>query len=206
MPRSATETREEILQAAYRQFRRKGFFRSGVDEIAEASRVTKRTLYNHFPSKDDLLGAVLVAQHRRAFVSANPYGVSLAGNPQAIVGALFEGLIAWSSRPKWAGSGFTRLAMELADLPGHPARVVARQHKAALEAYLTGVLAEAGLEHPGERGRELMLLLEGAMLMMLIHGDRSYANAAASAAKRLLMHAPMTGSVVAEKSGAQTGA
>src|SRR5437868_4846568 len=97
MPRSTTHTREEILQAAYRQFRRKGFFRSGVDEIAEASHVTKRTLYNHFPSKDDLLAAVLVAQHERAFTTPDPYGVSLAGNPQFIVDTLFEALVVWAS-------------------------------------------------------------------------------------------------------------
>ena len=199
MPRSTTQTREEILQAAYRQFRRKGFFRSGVDEIAEASRVTKRTLYNHFPSKDDLLAAVLVAQHERAFTTADPYGVSLAGDPQFIIDALFEALVVWASTPRWAGSGFTRLAMELADLPGHPARRVARQHKSALEAYLSGVLAAAGLEHSDERGRELILLIEGAMLMIVIHGDPSYADAAATAAKNLLVHAQAASGSIANK-------
>lgn len=196
MPRSTTATREDILQAAFRQFRRKGFFRSGVDEIATASQVTKRTLYNHFPSKDDLLAAVLVAQHERDFMTSEPYGVSLDGSPEFIVDALFQGLIAWSATPKWAGSGFTRLAMELADLPGHPARAVARQHKSMLEAYLSEALAAAGVEHPSERGRELMLLIEGAMVMVVIHGDRSYADAAAAAAKRLLRRA---GAVADEK-------
>ena len=186
MPRSTAETRQQILQAAFRQFRRKGFFRSGIDEIAAASRVTKRTLYNHFASKDDLLAAVLAAQHERAFTAPDPYGISLRGNPQFIVDDLFDALVTWSSKPKWAGSGFTRLAMELADLPGHPARSVARQHKTALEAYLVGILTTAGLENPAARARELMLLIEGAMLMIMIHGDRSYAGAAATAARKLL--------------------
>ena len=92
----------------------------------------------------------------------------------------------WSAKPQWAGSGFTRLAMELADLPGHPARSIARQHKAALEKYLAGLLAEANVRSPGDRARELLLLTEGAMVMILIHGDRSYAEAAARAAKRLV--------------------
>ena len=192
MPRSAVETREEILQAAFRQFRRKGFFRSGVDEIAVASRVTKRTLYNHFKSKDELLAAVLAAQHERAFMALEPYGISLTGNPQLIIDALFRELIGWSSKPKWAGSGFTRLAMELADLPGHPARSIARRHKSALEEYLSGVLAKAGLEHSQERARELMLLLEGAMVMIVVHGDASYADAAAAAASKLLANFPPT--------------
>jgi AcrR family transcriptional regulator len=198
--RSPTKTREVILQAAFREFRRKGFFRSGVDEIAAASRVTKRTLYNHFKSKDELLAAVLAAQHERAFLTLEPYGISLAGNPQFIVDALFRELVAWSSKPKWAGSGLTRLAMELADLPGHPARSIARRHKSALEEYLSGVLATAGLEHPRKRARELMLLLEGTMVLIMVHGDRAYADAAAAAAARLLTEAPASPSPKGRKS------
>jgi AcrR family transcriptional regulator len=186
MPRSVTKTREEILQAAFRQFRKKGFFRSGIDEIAEASHVTKRTLYNHFTSKDDLLAAVLVAQHERIFIASDPFGIGRTGDAEAFVDALFRELVAWSCKPKWAGSGFTRLAIELADLPGHPARSIARRHKAAIENYISDVLANAGVEHSRERARELVLLTEGAMLMIMVHGDRSYADAAATAAKKLL--------------------
>jgi AcrR family transcriptional regulator len=185
MPRSAHETRQKILREAHRLFRRSGFFRAGIDEIAAASRVTKRTVYHHFDSKDALLAAVLSAQHEEVFQSLEPYGVRLAGTPAEIVDALFDKLVDWSTTPRWAGSGFTRLAMELADLPGHPARTIAHKHKAALEQYLADVLATAGLECPRERARELFVLLEGAMALILIHGDPSYARAAAGAAKRL---------------------
>ena len=198
MPRSIAETREKILHAAFRQFRKTGFFRSGVDESAAASGVTKRTLYNHFPSKDDLLAAVLEAQHERFFLAPDPYGITPTGDALAFIDALFRELVVWSSKPKWAGSGYTRLSMELADLPGHPARLIARRHKSAVEAYLTGVLADSGLDHPSERGRELMLLIEGAMRMIVIRGDRSYADAAASAAKKLLTQ-PMSGSGITKR-------
>ena len=186
MPRSAEQTRQQILREAHRLFRKKGFFRAGVDEIAAASGITKRTLYHHFESKDGLLAAVLTAQHEQAFASLNPYGMDLGGTPSQIVERLFEGLVDWSATPHWSGSGFTRLAMELADLPGHPARTIAHRHKASLENYLEGILAEAGVALPHERARELFVLIEGAMAMILIHGDRSYADAAAGAAKRLL--------------------
>ncbi|RUU52735.1 TetR/AcrR family transcriptional regulator, partial [Mesorhizobium sp. M2C.T.Ca.TU.009.01.2.1] len=62
MPRASDATRPVILQAAYNLFRRRGFFRVGMEEIAEAAGVTKRTLYYHFDSKDALLTAVLVSQ------------------------------------------------------------------------------------------------------------------------------------------------
>ncbi|TIT25823.1 MAG: helix-turn-helix transcriptional regulator, partial [Mesorhizobium sp.] len=67
MPRSSDQTRPAILQAAYKLFRRRGFFRVGMDEIAVAAGVTKKTLYYHFDSKDALLTAVLASQHERAF-------------------------------------------------------------------------------------------------------------------------------------------
>jgi AcrR family transcriptional regulator len=59
MPRNAAATRQKILDAAYRQFYKRGYNRVGVDEIAAAAKVTKRTLYVHFESKDKLLAEAL---------------------------------------------------------------------------------------------------------------------------------------------------
>ena len=59
MATSVDATRRQILDTAYDLFYRKGFGRVGVDEVAAAAGFTKRTLYRHFRSKDDLLGAVL---------------------------------------------------------------------------------------------------------------------------------------------------
>ena len=56
MPRSGEPTRKRILDAAYVLFRRKGYTRVSMDEIAAATAVTKRTLYYHFRSKDELVG------------------------------------------------------------------------------------------------------------------------------------------------------
>jgi hypothetical protein len=67
-------------------------------------------------------------------------------------------MVRWSAKPYWAGSGFTRLAVELADLPGHPARQIARRHKVALEAHLADLLAGAGLAAAMERSREIYCL------------------------------------------------
>jgi len=186
MPRSVDQTRQKILQAAYKLFRRSGFFRVGVDEIAAAAKLTKRTLYYHFKSKDALLAAVLASQHEQAFAAFQNFGVEFSDDPEELIDAIFRELALWSAKPGWAGSGFTRLAMELADLPGHPARSVAKQHKAVLENYIRDLLARAKVEAPADRAREIQLLTEGAMVMILIHGDRSYAEAGAKAAKRLL--------------------
>ena len=186
MPRSSEQTRQRILDAAYRLFRRQGYSRVSMDEIAAATHVTKRTLYYHFESKDQLLAQVLEAQHRLALAAFRTFGDRLSGSPEAIVDGLFRELAVWADRPRWAGSGFTRLVIELADLPGHPARLIARRHKSMLEAHLAELLQRSGVERPAEIAREIWLLSEGAISLILVHGDRGYSAAAACAAQKLL--------------------
>jgi AcrR family transcriptional regulator len=81
VPRSAEPTRQRVLDTAYRLFRRKGYSRVSMDEIAAATSVTKRTLYYHFTSKDSLLAAVLDTQHRLALDAFRTFGDSLSGSP-----------------------------------------------------------------------------------------------------------------------------
>src|SRR5262245_16145287 len=119
MPRDAAKTRKRILDAAYAEFRRRGYSRVSMDEIASAARVTKRTLYYHFASKDALLTVVLEAQHRLALDAFRTFGDRLSGSAKAMIDGLFSELAVWADKPRWAGSGFTRLVIELADLPGH---------------------------------------------------------------------------------------
>ena len=186
MARSTEQTRWRILDAAYELFYRKGFYRVGVDVVAERAGVTKRTLYDHFTSKDELLGAVLEFHRQLALARIQDYESRPAGNVDDFVDSLFAELAQWAAKPGWVGAGFTRLAMELADLPGHPARAVARRHKAEVETGLARELGRRGLVAPEMRAREIALLLEGSMVLMLIHGDRGIAAAAARAAKRLV--------------------
>jgi hypothetical protein len=70
--------------------------------------------------------------------------------------------------------------MELADLPGHPARKIARRHKEAVEARLASAFGSA------MASAEVMLLIEGAMTLLLVHGDRRYGEIAAAAANALI--------------------
>jgi AcrR family transcriptional regulator len=186
MARTAAATRRRILESAYELFYRQGFARVGVDAVAERAGLTKRTLYYHFRSKDALLAAVLEFHHEMALARIGRWSARLSGSVEAMIDALFADLADWAARPRWAGAGFTRLVMELADLPGHPARAIARRHKAAVERWLASELARRGVADAAERARDIALLLEGSMTLLLIHGDRAYAEAAARAAKRLV--------------------
>lgn len=187
---SGMATRRKILEAAYTRFYREGFARVGVDAVAEAAGVTKRTLYYHFSSKDELLAAVLDLQHELALERIRGWARNGEGDPAAIVARLFESLADWMAQPGWQGSGFSRAAMELAALPGHPARAAARNHKAAIEAWLIETLGRAGLPEPRPAARQIMLLLEGCQVMTLVDGDPAYAKVAADAAQALLRAAP----------------
>lgn len=175
-------TREKILNAAYTLFYRRGFARVGVDEVAAAAGVTKRTLYDHLRSKDDLLAAVMERQSALALARLRDWADPLEGNAEALVQGLFAELARWARRPRWEGPGFTRLVMELADLPGHPARKLARRHKAQVEAWLAGALAARGLPGAADKARQIQIILEGAMALLLVHGERDYLRAGESAA------------------------
>lgn len=186
MPKDASATREQILKAAYALFRRKGFTRVSMDEIAAAARITKKTLYYHFKSKDALFGSMFEQHHELALAAFRTFGDRMQGNAAQMIDAMFSDLAEWAARPKWPGSGFTRIAVELADLPGHPARTIAKRHKAILEECLGDLLTKAKVPAARDRAREIWLLSEGAISLILISGDRKYAAAAATAAKRLI--------------------
>jgi AcrR family transcriptional regulator len=155
MPRSRIRTREQIVQGAYALFYRQGFARVTMDEIAKRANVTKRTLYAHFDSKDTLLGEVLQHHHELALARIETWAGNLDLSDPSSIDRLFADIASWSSGRRWSGAGFTRLAMELADLPGHPARKIARRHKAAVESRLALALGSA------EVGAEVMAVIEG---------------------------------------------
>jgi AcrR family transcriptional regulator len=133
MPRNPTATRARIYAAAYALFYRKGFQRTSLDDIAAKAGVTKRTLYYHVRSKDDLAGAMLAHQH----------GFVLAEMARWMGSA--------TSVPKMVDQLFDSVARNAADVAA-----------------------------------QLQMLLEGAMILMLIHGDARYAKLAARAARRLV--------------------
>jgi AcrR family transcriptional regulator len=184
MRKSAIQTRQRILNGAYGLFWRQGFVRVSMDEIAARAGITKRALYRHFRSKDDLIAAALAHSSEFALERMRAFHCPQRGGE--LIDSFFGQLADWAERPRWSGAGFTRVAVELADLRGHPARAIARHHKRAVENWLAAALAGARVPSARQRAREVMLLMEGAMALMLIHGDRGYAKAAARAAKALI--------------------
>jgi len=184
--------RRRIIDAAYEYFYRHGYGRAGVDAIAEAAGVTKRTLYHHFDSKDALLTAVLEDQHELVLKRLRQW-LKPKNEPSALAEVMFAELKRWSAKPGWQGSGFSRAVLELADLPGHPARLAARRHKAALEQLLREELAQYAHRDADVLARQVLALVEGCMVLILVHGDPTYADAGGAAARLLVEAAARQG-------------
>ena len=178
-------TRDEIISAADALFYASSIREVSVDRIAERAGVTKKTLYYHFKSKDDLVAAYLEARHKPTIERYQ----SWAGSDGALVDRIermFLTLARNAGNRSWKGCGFLRAAVELADTPGHPALDVAREHKAAFERWLVDDIDRAGHADPVGLARMIMVLLDGAVARMLVQRDPGYARDAAKAARLLL--------------------
>jgi AcrR family transcriptional regulator len=203
MPTTRDDTRARILKTAYALLYRQGFARTSMDQIADAAGLTKRSLYYHFDSKDAVVEAVLEAQRTHALDQVRRWDAEPTDDPARFSDGLFARLREWSGGRGFLGSGFTRLTMELADLPGHPARRVAHRHKDEVEAWLAQRLTAMGVAQPDRAARQTVLLFEGAISLALIHGDSAYVEAAA-AANRVLLSPPTTG-VTSRRQGPRRG-
>jgi len=184
MPRTAQPTRSRIIEAASKLFYSEGIGGVSVDAVAAKAGVTKRTLYYHFRSKDDLVAAYLEGRDQPNLALMAQWYREAAGGPSARVEALFQKLAQSARHPKWRGCAFLRTIAELASLPGHPARKVGARHKRAFEAWLAVELAEASA--PEVLARQVVILLDGAFAASLAHRDAAYVEAAGVAARRLV--------------------
>ncbi|MFC5423872.1 TetR/AcrR family transcriptional regulator [Bosea eneae] len=178
-------TRIRIIEAASKLFYGEGIRAVSVDAVAEKAGVTKRTLYYHFESKDELVAAYLEARDQPNLkLMAGWFDKAQGGLPQKIE-AIFQNLARSARHPRWKGCGFLRTAAELANLPGHPAIKIGARHKAGFERWLAGACAEHGAAAPEELARQVVLLMDGAFSVMLVHRDPAYVEAAGRAAAAL---------------------
>jgi AcrR family transcriptional regulator len=161
--------RERILSASQQLFRDQGINCTGMDQLCAVAEVSKRTLYQHFAGKDEL-----IAEHLRRF---DPDVVPEVFDrtdltPRERLLAVFD--IHSPLCP------FIAAAVEIHD-PGHPARVLARDYKRAFAARLTEAARQAGAASPEQLGEQLALLLDGASARSRVLDTDTFATAAAIA-------------------------
>jgi AcrR family transcriptional regulator len=178
--------RERILQAARVLFRERGINATGVAELAAAGQVSKRTLYQHFPSKRDVVLASLREYERD--LSLGPEGVLSREDlsPRARLLELFAA--AGEDRHPLRGCPFATAAVEFAD-PGDPVHRQAAAHKRALTEQLTELALQAGARQADQVGRRLALLYDGAAAQAVVYDSREPAAEAYAIAASILREA-----------------
>jgi len=185
-------TRDQIVVAATRLFYGEGIRSASMDAIAEKAGVTKKTLYYHFTSKDELVAATIAASDQPTLELYRRWFAETDGGVADKVRGLFTKLGRSVDTPRWRGCGFLRTIAELASTPAHPAVKAGAAHKKRFEAWLVTELRAHGVAGATALARQLVILLDGATTVMLIHRDLAYVETAGQLALGLVEAAQKT--------------
>lgn len=186
MAKPEKSTRDVIVAAAEKLFYAEGIRAVSVDAVAEAAGVTKRTLYYHFESKDELIAAYLEGRDQPNLKLFRKWFDTGDGDLADKVEAIFVNLARAARHPKWKGCGFLRTSAELANMPGHPALRIGAAHKKKFEAWMAETFTDAGAAEPAMLAKQILLLLDGSFAVVLLHRDASYMEMAGKAAATLV--------------------
>jgi AcrR family transcriptional regulator len=178
---SSPGSRERILSVAGSLFYREGIHVTGVERIAEEAGVSKRTMYQHFGSKTQLVEEYLRAIHEAGGMPNEKALDALSASPRNRLLAIFDS----PPTDRFRGCPFHNAAVEAADqMPG--VHDVVHEHKLQFIARLTDVAAEAGAKDPYRLGHQLAVLFEGATSLATSLNDTAALLHARSAAEVLI--------------------
>lgn len=152
--------RDQIVDAAFKLFTENGFFATGVDLIMREAAVSKRTLYNYFPSKNELIVAVL--QHYHAQCQQHFDSILDFENKSARenIRALFEDAQTWFGNPNFYGC----LAVHaMSEFNGKDQAIVqaCQDFKQWEIGLLIGIAKQLDDQYPDLLAYKLFILLEG---------------------------------------------
>jgi AcrR family transcriptional regulator len=158
-----TPAGERILAAVSTLFYEHGIRAVGVDAIAEAAEVTKKTLYDRFGSKDLLIAAYLERRNRlwHDFLD-DQLERRRPSTPEEVILTLFDALTDWMVESR-RGCGFINASVELA-APDHPAMPVIVGQKRWMLAEFAAQASLAGFTDVDELADRLLLLHAGALV------------------------------------------
>lgn len=171
-----TSTRERLLEAASRIILEESLSQLSIDRIAQRAGLSRRTFFLHFTSKDELLAEVITylrpayAQRYRQWAEYLDPDLTVE---ERIYG-LFRNLLEAIGKPGWRGCCFLRISAELGDRQGHPvhAAVAGAQHD--LERWLVSELSRGDYVAPVLTARQLVVLINGLLVMQLVHRTPCY--------------------------------
>ncbi|WLI75614.1 TetR/AcrR family transcriptional regulator [Kosakonia sp. H02] len=163
------QKRQDIIQAAERLFYSNGFHATSTDRICREAGVSTRTLYRHFPSREQLTEAVMQARQQRFFAD-----LQKPDHPQAI-DTLFTVLGKWMEEYGTDGCFFLKAWGEYAQ-ENVRLSALALGFRYALREYIAACVNNAALADA------VWMLFEGAITSALIVGPQSAHRAGEAAA------------------------
>ena len=173
MARTETDTPQRIVAAASRLFYSEGIKSVSVDAVAAAAGLTKRTLYYHFKSKDDLVAAYLAARDQPNLVLFQRWFAEAGGGLPDKVEAIFGNLARSARHPKWKGCGFLRTSANWPTCPATPRSGSAPRTRRNSKAGCALTFEAEGICEATTLARQILLLLDGSFAVVLLHRDAS---------------------------------
>jgi len=173
--------KERILATADRLFYQHGIQAVGVDTIAATVGISKRTLYNHFACKNDLVAAYLTGRSDQFPPSDKPPVEQILRN--------FDRLDRAFATADFRGCPFVNAIGELGDNADREIKRIARDFKETRRKWFRERLMELDIANADELATQLGILVDGAIAANVVRGDKSAARSAKQMACLLLREA-----------------
>ncbi|WP_237572639.1 TetR/AcrR family transcriptional regulator [Mycolicibacterium lacusdiani] len=180
--RGGRGARQRIIDAAVELFYREGINATGVERLAAEASVSKRTLYQHFPSKTAVVKEYLRYIGQTVGDPVHPGEKAPRRSPRSRILGSFE---TPPSAGLMRGCPFHNAAVEAAD--GMPeVHDIVEAHKRSYIDAMTDLARQAGAANPKSMGHQLAILFEGAAAMSTSLNDPAPWTYARKAAQTLL--------------------
>lgn len=163
--------RERLLDAASKRFYDDGVNATGIDAITAEAGVAKKSLYNNFSSKAELVSAYIDARHEE-WLGLHEARSAQASTAVDRVTAVFDAYIDHADDAHGNGFRGCGLLNAAAEFPaGAPARGAVRAHKEHVERILAEALEDlTDTQGARELAEHLSFLLEGAVARAGLEG------------------------------------
>jgi AcrR family transcriptional regulator len=182
---ATASARERILSTAYDLFTRRGIRAVGTDEVVERAGVAKATLYRHFPSKNDLVLAVLERREQLWTLGLVESQSRLRGNtPEEQLLAIFDVFHDWfQNRDGFEGCSFINVLLEMG--AEHPAGQASVAYLDNIRDIVRQRAQAAGLRDVENFARSWHILMKGSIISAA-EGDVQAAQRAKAMARTLI--------------------
>jgi AcrR family transcriptional regulator len=176
--------RERILDSAYQLIARRGVRDVGVEEVIATAGIAKATLYRHFPSKNDLVLAVL--EHREQVWTLGLVEAEArrrGSTPEERLLAVFDVFDEWFRSDGFDTCTFVNVLLEMGS--AHVLGAASIRHLQNIRTVIAQLATEAGLRDPEAFARSWHILMKGS-IVSAAEGDTDAALRAKTMAASLI--------------------